>query len=51
MRTKINKFYDLLNDLRYNFQRILNKNTEDIDEKIVDIESIYSRNKDCSLLK
>ena len=46
MRTKINKFYDLLNDLRYNFQRILNENTEDIDEKIVNIESIYSRNKD-----
>lgn len=46
MRTKINNFYNLLNDLRYNFQKILNENPKYIDENNVNIESIYSRNKD-----
>lgn len=45
MRTKINNFYNLLNNLRHNFQQILNFDYENFNDRITDIELLYRENK------
>ncbi|RXM39622.1 hypothetical protein BOQ62_10645 [Chryseobacterium sp. CH21] len=45
MKAKINNFYNLLNEFRYTFQRILKSKPESYDDEILLLESIYSNNK------
>lgn len=45
MKAKINNFYNLLNEFRYTFQRILKSKPESYDDEILLLESIYSDNK------